>query len=135
MKKILILSFLFYITLIFSQKNENYYKVSFSSICCGTPSQKPVSDFINSFQKKNKLKQLEVISKHGLGKEGEFAIYIGIDRLSKKQKLSFINGLNKVTQNQNKVRNENHDGFVNFDSKEIVKKEDLKKINQIIINR
>jgi len=69
--------------LVFSQTNKNYITVDYSSICCGTPSEKPVIYFVKSFEKKNKLKSFEIFVERGLGKEGEHAFYIGIDNLNR----------------------------------------------------
>ncbi len=125
MKKILFTLGLFLSTFFFAQKSENYLQIGYASICCGTPSDKPVMDFVGQFQKKNKIKELEVYKQSGLGREGEYNLYIGIDKLSKTQKTSFIKGLKKAIDAQNSARRENRDGIVNFNETELVKKADL----------
>ncbi|WP_449397717.1 hypothetical protein [Chryseobacterium wanjuense] len=122
MKKILFTLGLFLSTFFFAQKSENYLQIGYASICCGTPSDKPVMDFVSQFQKKNKIKELEVYKQSGLGREGEYNLYIGIDKLSKTQKTSFIKGLKKAIDAQNSARKENRDGIVNFNETELVKK-------------
>ncbi len=101
----------------FSQTNKNYVAIGFSSICCGTLSEKPVVDFIRSFEKQNKLKTFEIFNETGLGKEGENCFYIGTDQLNARQLKSFWSGLKSTANSQNKNRKENHDGYVNVDDK------------------
>ncbi len=111
----------------FSQTNKNYILVEYSSICCGTPSSKPIMDYIKSFQKKNKLKPFEIFVENGLGKEGEHAFYIGTDNLGTKWIKSFWDGLKTTATNQNRHRTKNGDGYVNVDDK-LVSKAALKSI-------
>lgn len=125
MKKILLTIGLFSSVLFFAQKNENFLQIGYHSICCGTPSSEPVMNYINQFQKKNKVKNFEVYKQSGLGREGEFNIYVGTDGFSKKQKTKFISGLKAAIDNQNNARKKNRDGTVNFEETEIVKKTDL----------
>ncbi|GAA5083123.1 hypothetical protein GCM10023210_01310 [Chryseobacterium ginsengisoli] len=125
MKKILLTIGLFSSVLFFAQKSENYLQIGYHSICCGTPSDKPVMDFISQFQKKNKIKGFETYRQSGLGREGEFNIYIGTDGFSKSQKTKFISGLKAAIDNQNNTRQKNRDGRVSFEQTETVKKADL----------
>jgi hypothetical protein len=125
MKKIIVTIALFSSVLFFAQKSENYLQVGYHSICCGTPSDKPVMDYITQFQKKNKIKSFETYRQSGLGREGEFNIYIGIDGFSKKQKVKFMKGLRAAVNGQNKMRKPNRDGNVTFDETQMVKKADL----------
>lgn len=103
--------------LVFSQTNKNYIIVDYSSICCGTPSEKPVMEFVKSFEKKNKLKSFEIFVERGLGKEGEHAFYIGTDNLSREHLKSLLDGLKKTISNQNNQRIKNRDGYVNLHAK------------------
>ncbi|WP_292009201.1 hypothetical protein [Chryseobacterium sp.] len=125
MKKIILLTGIFYFTSFYSQKNQNYVQIGYASICCGTPSESPVINYVKQFQKKNKLQNPEMYIEPGLGKEGEFSLYIGIDNLSKNQKDTFTKGLQSVISSQNNMRKKNRDGFVNFDETNIAIKEDL----------
>jgi hypothetical protein len=125
MKKILLTIGLFSFTFFFSQKNENYLQIGYHSICCGTPPDKPVMDYLTQFQKKNKVKNFEIYKQSGLGREGEFNIYVGIDQFSKTQKAKFISGLRAAIDNQNNSRRKNRDGSVSFDEAGMVKKTDL----------
>ena len=125
MKKIVLIIGLFSSTVFFVQKSENYLQVGYHSICCGTPSDKPVMNFINQFQKKNKIKNFEVYKQSGLGREGEFNIYIGTDTFSRTQKTKFVEGLKAAINTQNQMKRPNRDGNVSFDETTTVKKADL----------
>jgi len=132
MKKIFLIFGVFVSTLFFAQKSENFYEISYNSICCGPPSTAPVMNYIEGFQKKNKGKTVEVFRQSGLGREGEFKLFIGIDALSKSQKSKFLKGLEAAVNSQNSAKNQSSDGTVNFNSQP-VKKESLKQINNLTI--
>ena len=125
MKKVLATIGLFSSVLFFAQKSESYIQVGYASVCCGTPSDKPVMDYLAQFKSKNRVKSLEVYKKSGLGREGEYNLYIGTDGLSKTQKTAFIDGLKATVNSQNKARKTNSTGLVNFDENETVPKADL----------
>ncbi|MFN4364347.1 hypothetical protein [Chryseobacterium hispalense] len=125
MKKILLAIGLFSTVLFFAQKNENYLVVGYHSICCGTPSDKPVMDYITKFRAKNKIKNFEIYRQSGLGREGEFNLYIGTDKFSKTQKVQFVNGLKAAIDAQNRMKKPNRDGNVSFDETQLMKKADL----------
>lgn len=133
MKKIIITVFLFSSVFFFSQKNQNYIQVSYSSICCGTPSTQPLMDYVKRFEKKNKLKSFEILQQGGLGREGEFNLYIGIDKLSKKKRKTFLKGLQSAVALQNEQRKKDSDGHVNLDSAVTVHGSDLKDIKNLTI--
>jgi len=136
MKKIVLALGLFSFTFFFSQKNENYLEIGYHSICCGTPSDKPVMNFINQFKAKNKIKNFEVYKQSGLGREGEFNLYVGTDKFSKTQKTKFVQGLKAAIDSQNARKKPNSDGDVSFDETQIVKKADLSKArNLTLINK
>ncbi|ASK29844.1 hypothetical protein CEY12_06855 [Chryseobacterium sp. T16E-39] len=124
MKKLAILLGIFCGTFFFSQKNQNYLQVGYASICCGTPSEDPVINYISKFQKKNKTKPFEIYRESGLGREGEFNLYIGVDALAKRKKSKFISGLKAAIFSQNAQRKSNS-GNVNFDEAQVVTKADL----------
>jgi hypothetical protein len=125
MKKIAVKIALFSFAFFFSQKNENYLQIGYHSMCCGTPSADPVMNYVNQFNKKNKVKNFEVYRQSGLGREGEFNLYVGTDGFSKTQKSKFISGLRAVVDSQNRTRKPNSDGTVTFDETEMMKKADL----------
>lgn len=125
MKKIVLTIAIFGCSLFFGQKSENYLTVGYASVCCGTPSDKPVTDYLNQFKSKNKIKSLEVYKQTGLGREGEYNLYIGTDRLTITQKASLIKGLKATVDAQNNARRKDSDGMVNFNEARAAKKADL----------
>lgn len=133
MKKIILALSVFCFSIFYSQKNQNYLEVSYGSICCGPLSDVPVMNYITQFQKKNKLKAFEIYEQSGLGREGEFSLYIGVDKLTKTQKSSFIKGLKAVVKSQNDKRNESRDGIVYFEETAPVTKSDLLQKRNIAI--
>ncbi|MCW3162510.1 hypothetical protein [Chryseobacterium oryctis] len=133
MKKILLTFTIFCFTFSFAQKGQNYLEISYSSMCCGTLSPDPVINYINQFQKKNKIKPIEVLIQSGLGREGEFNLYISTDNFSKTKKSAFIKGLQKVILTQNSKRNPSKDGTVNFEETAPVTKQDLANTRNLTI--
>lgn len=131
MKKIILTIAVLSCAFFFAQKSENYIEISYNSICCGPPSSSSVMNYIENFQ--GKKNTLEVYRQSRLGREGEYKLFIGIDALSKNKKAKFIKGLESAINSQNKSRNENSDGIVNFDSRKIVKKEKLSTLNNLTI--
>ncbi|WP_294286750.1 hypothetical protein [uncultured Chryseobacterium sp.] len=133
MKKVLATIGLFSSVLFFAQKSENYLQIGYASVCCGTPSDKPVMDYLAQFKTKSKVKSLEVYKQSGLGREGEYNLYIGTDGLSKTQKTDFIRGLKSAVNSQNKTRKSESTGLVNFNENETVKKADLMNARNITL--
>lgn len=133
MKKSIISFAIFCCSFVFAQKGQNFLEIGYASICCGTPSTDPVMKYIADFQKKNKTKDFEILQQPGLGREGEFNLFIGTDKLSKIQKANFTKGLLSAITSQNSKRNENSDGIVNFEASKKVTKADLLKIKNLII--
>ncbi|MCT2406340.1 hypothetical protein NZD88_02075 [Chryseobacterium antibioticum] len=133
MKKVLLTLFMFCCTFLFSQKNLRYVEIYYGSICCGTASTEPVTDYLKQFEKKNKLKALEVLIQRSKGREGEFSLYIGVDKLNKKQQKLFMQGLSSAISIQNSKRNEYSDGTVNFDSAVTFSNDDLKNRKNLTI--
>lgn len=135
MKKIILTLALSSCTFLFAQKSESYLKLNYNSICCGTPSTAPVITYIEKFQGKSKAKKIEIFRQSGLGREGEFALYLGIDALSRTNRAKFIKGLEAAVNSQNQSKNNSSDGTVSFSSTEIVKKKDLTQIKNLIPNK
>lgn len=133
MKKIAFITFFFCFAFFFSQKSMSYVRISYGSICCGTPSTKPVTDYLKKFEKSNQLRAFEILKQSGLGREGEFNLYIGTDKLGKKQKSVFTKGLQSVIALQNKNRKQESDGTVDFDPAVAVYKSDLTNIKNLTI--
>lgn len=117
----------------YSQKNQKYLEISYASICCGPPSEKPVISFLKEFKKKNQIKSLEVLQQRGLGREGEFSLYVGTDYLSPNQKSRLIRGLMATVSNQNNKRAQDTSGMVNFDSTMMVYQSDLMNAKNLTI--
>ncbi|UWX61366.1 hypothetical protein N0B40_03595 [Chryseobacterium oranimense] len=111
----------------------SYVRISYGSICCGTPSTKPVTDYLKKIEKSNQLRAFEILKQSGLGREGEFNLYIGTDKLGKKQKSVFTKGLQSVIALQNKNRKQESDGTVDFDPAVAVYKSDLTNIKNLTI--
>lgn len=125
MKKIALIIGILSCGFFFSQKSEKYIPVGYSSICCGPPSANPVMNYILEFQKKNKKRVLEVYKQSGLGREGEYTLYIGIDSLTKSKKKKFMTGLESVINLQNSKKDEGRDGSVAVELKNLTPKTEL----------
>ncbi|MXS70927.1 hypothetical protein GSF70_06830 [Flavobacteriaceae bacterium W22] len=133
MKKTFLILSLLCFGFFFAQKSENYLEISYNSICCGTPPTDPVINYISIFQKKNKTKPFEIFRQSGLGREGEFKLFVGTDHLSPKMKTKFTSGLQDVINSQNKASSKTNKGKIDFNSSEIVKKAALLNIDNLII--
>lgn len=133
MKKIFLTIAIFGSVFFLAQKSKTFLQIDYTSMCCGTPSTVPVTNYIESFQKKNSARPIEVFVQPGMGREGEFRLYLGIDTLSKAKRKKFIQGLEATVTSQNNTRNKNSDGSVFFTPSETVAKENLKKINNLTI--
>lgn len=131
MKKIFLIFGIFGSTFFFAQKSKNFHQIAYNSICCGTPSLDPVIKYIENFQ--GKKKSIEVYRQLGLGREGEFKLYIGTDCLSKSKKTKFLAGLESTINMQNNSRNKNSDGIIVFRSTDTITKENLKKLDNLTI--
>ncbi len=79
------------------------YRVSFAfgSIGTGTPSDKPLLDFLSCFKTCNKLKTLTAVRIGPLGREGEYKLAFPLTELNKTKKKSFIAELKKLAENMN----------------------------------
>lgn len=137
MKKIITAAAVFCFALFFSQKNQNYLEIGYASICCGPPSDQPVISYLKDFKKKNQIRSLEILKQSGLGREGEFALYVGTDYLTKNQKNRLIRGLMATVSNQNQNQSNNkkqsNKGNVNFDSATVVNQSDLMNAKNLTI--
>lgn len=133
MRKVLLAAALFCSTFFFSQKNQNYLKIGYASVCCGTASDKPVTSYLKEFKRKNQIRSLEILMQSGLGREGEYAIYVGTDFLTPNQKKRLVRGLTAVISNQNNNKQRPNAGNVNFDPADIAHQEDLVHANNLTI--
>lgn len=134
MKKIILIFGIFTSAIFFAQKSENYYQISYNSICCGPPSEKPVRDYIQKFQGKNKGKTVEIFKQTGLGREGEYKLFVGIDALSKSKKRKFISGLEATINQQNIKKDSGSEGTVDFMGTSMVSKKDLMTLPNLNLN-
>ncbi len=108
---------LIFITLLSNQgfSQEKYrIGIGFYSICCGTPDGKPIFDYIKTFKKANKIKDIEATLVSGLGKEGEHKYLFSLKELTKSQKIKFITKIKLICADFEKKRNTNQDGGMNF---------------------
>ncbi|MDC8099567.1 hypothetical protein [Chryseobacterium rhizosphaerae] len=135
MKKIILTAALFCFTFFYSQKNQNYLQIGYASVCCGPPSEKPVISYLKEFKKKNQIKSLEILIQNGMGREGEFNVYVGTDYLSVNQKSRLIRGLMATVSNQNNRREQKDNGLVNFNSEITVKLQDINTKNLTIYKK
>jgi hypothetical protein len=91
MKKILVLTLLFFITMnSIAQINKYRVVVKFGSMCCGVPSNKPLLDYVVAFKKKNKIKKITYDSIGPMGKEGEYDMAFTLKELKKEQVGIFV---------------------------------------------
>lgn len=69
----------------------------------------------------------------GLGREGEFNVYVGTDFLTISQKKRLVRGLTAVVSNQNNNKQQENIGIIFFDPADIAHQEDLKNVNNLTI--
>jgi hypothetical protein len=72
--------------------------VQFHSVCCGVPSEKPLTQFIATFKKDNQIQKINAIKISPMGKEGEYYLAFPLKELNRKQKFLFWNKISKVTE-------------------------------------
>ncbi|KAB1231495.1 hypothetical protein [Chryseobacterium viscerum] len=133
MKKIIITTALLAFTFFYSQKNQNYLQISYGSVCCGPPSDKPVTSFLKEFKRKYQIKSLEILIQKGMGREGEYTLYVGTDYLTKNQKNRLIRGLMATVSNQNNNKEKSNKGNVSFDPELIVAQSDIAESKNLTI--
>ncbi|MGE8555744.1 MAG: hypothetical protein ACN6OB_17635 [Chryseobacterium jejuense] len=133
MKKILLAAALFCSTFFFSQKNQNYLKISYTSICCGPASEKPSISYLKEFKRKNQIRSMEILMQKGMGREGEFELYVGTDFLTVNQRKRLVRGLTASVSNQNNSKKSQNIGNINFDPADITHQEDLMNAKNLTI--
>lgn len=136
MRKTISILFILLFSISFAQKSEKYVRIDFSSICCGPPSEETLMDFVEKFRQENKLKDFEIWMETGLGFEGEYALYIGLDpfKCKTKRKEKFISGLKNIVDDFESKRNNNQDGNI-FIREELVDNEELIKKQKMPTNQ
>lgn len=99
MQKILITFFTFIIlsATAHAQQTDTYpVIVSFSSECCGVPSDTPLMNMIKAFKKQHKIKQVTAEKIGPMGREGEYYLAFRLKEFSKSQKIKFVQQLKKT---------------------------------------
>lgn len=81
--------------------------ISFGSMCCGTPSDEFLKNFIINYNKKNKIR-MTAYKAGGCGKEGEFVIFIDPNKMKASTQNKMTIQLEKTVALQNK-KNRNAD--------------------------
>lgn len=126
-----------------SPKTE-YASIYYGSICCGAPSSDMVLEFTKTYFASKKLTLPKIYKQSGLGREGEYRLYISLDTLKPKYKEDFFAQLQKTIEKQNSKRNPNADGIVNFAEKvaqnileqEVkIKRTGIKKLEELKISK
>lgn len=97
--------------------NTSVVVLDYNSVCCGPPSEMPVVNFIQNFVKANKTAKPVVYKKSGLGREGEFKLYIMLNGFNPMSVKPFLAGLQKTVSDQNNSRNKSSDGTINFNER------------------
>jgi hypothetical protein len=79
-------------------QKTNFYPaiVSFQSMCCGVPDDKPVTAMIKRFKKQHKIRRITADHIGPMGKEGEYYLAFRLKEMSKAQKYKFIQQLKKI---------------------------------------
>ncbi|MEO7489596.1 MAG: hypothetical protein ABIU77_20940 [Ferruginibacter sp.] len=84
-----------------SSRLEKYdVVVSFGSMCCGPVSDDFLKNFIQQFNRKNKV-TIQAWQITGCGREGEFKILFSLTKLNRTAKNKFLNCLKKLVPEQN----------------------------------
>lgn len=117
----LLISFVFVKATAQNPSATTTYRVSFAfgSIGTGTPSDKPLLDFLACFKTCNKIKTMSAVRIGPLGKEGEYKLAFPLTELNKTQKKNFIAELKKIAKNM-KDR-----GYVTVTENDIININDL----------
>lgn len=69
----------------------------------------------------------------GLGREGEFELYVGTDFLTINQRKRLVRGLTASVSNQNNNKKSQNIGNINFDPADIAHQEDLMNAKNLTI--
>jgi len=81
-----------------TKEKSKFYPVvvQFHSVCCGVPSDKPLTTFISAFKKQNSIVKIVAEKISPLGKEGEYYLAFPLKEMNRKQKYIFKNNIKKV---------------------------------------
>lgn len=94
--------------------NTSVVVLKYTSICCGPPSEMPVLNYIRDFAKTHKMIKPFVYQKIGLGREGEFNLYITLNQFTSANLKPFLAGLQKTVSAQKSSRDKSSGGYVNL---------------------
>ncbi len=72
--------------------------ISFHSIGTGVPSAAPITNYVQNFKKKCKLKRITADKVGPFGREGEYRLCFNLTGMSAKTKTKFLSGLKNVTE-------------------------------------
>ena len=109
------------------QKDTYPVIVSFTSMCCGVPSNAPVMKLVKAFKKQYKIKQVAVDSIGPMGREGEYYLAFRLKEFNKAQKIMFIQQL------KNTAATMKEQGFAEIKENETVDKASLSSRAGIIL--
>ncbi|SDI81649.1 hypothetical protein SAMN05421542_1896 [Chryseobacterium jejuense] len=76
---------------------------------------------------------MEILMQKGMGREGEFELYIGTDFLTVNQRKRLVRGLTASVSNQNNSKKSQNIGNINFDPADIAHQEDLMNAKNLTI--
>ena len=124
MKKhfLIVLFLVTFSNLISAQKEKYPLTLEFSSICCGTPDEKPIFDCINTFKSENNIKYINYIIVNGLGEEGEHAYLFSLKEVTINKRKKLISKLKIIIAQITKNRKDNHDGYIGLSENVAIEK-------------
>ncbi|MNK17604.1 hypothetical protein D3C87_357960 [compost metagenome] len=77
---------------------SDFVVISYSSQCCGVPSDKPLLSAIKQFKRAHNIKVIKGAIITNIGDEGEIEYVLNLQPLNEKQKNEFIKELYKLTK-------------------------------------
>ncbi len=91
-------SFLMIITHAQITANNKIYRlvVAFNSIGTGIPDSEPLTAYITTFKKANRIKSITADHIGPLGREGEYKLAFSLKELTKRQRIIFISKIKKI---------------------------------------
>lgn len=93
--------------------------VKFNSVCCGVPSDKPLTQYIAAFKKANQIQKINAIKISPMGKEGEYYLAFPLKEMNRKQKFLFRNKLKNTTDKMKDKGNASVEENVNIFKSEL----------------
>lgn len=93
--------------------------VKFHSVCCGVPSEKPLTQYIATFKKANQIQKISAFKISPMGKEGEYYLAFPLKEMDRKQKFLFKNKLKNITDKMKDKGNASVEENVNIFKSEL----------------